>query len=155
MFIRGYQKPPHNMVVAIGKTGDGLDCRTLSAGRIRRPAAWRRPPISLDGQGATRERLQQEQEGNHAEVKADRLLARRRGPAGEGAVVHVPARRRAVPAEVVEAAESEQDGPEPREESHEAERTPEIARGARPIANSRLVRPVVGVGVVLAGAVGD
>src|SRR5450759_3786718 len=111
---------------------------------------------TIVGEGAARQRLQQEQQGDHAEVEADRLLARSQGPAGEGAVVHVPARRRrAVPAEVAEAAESEQDGPEPREESHEAERAPEIGRGARPVAHGRFIGPVVGVGIVLAGAVGD
>ena len=100
---------------------------------------------SIVSQGAARQRLQQEQQGDNAEVETDRFLTRGQGPAGEGAVVHVPARRWAVPAEVVEPAENEQDGPEPREESHETERAPEKGRGARPVADGRLIGPVVGI----------
>ena len=107
------------------------------------------------GEGAAGERLEQEQQRDDAEVEADRLLARGQGPAGERAVVRVPARRRAVPAEVVEAADGEQDGAEAAEQRDEAERAPEVGRRARPVADRRLVRPVVGVGVVLPGPVRD
>ena len=107
------------------------------------------------GEGAPGERLEQEEQRDDAEVEAHRLLARREGPAGERAVVRVPARRGAVPAEVVEPADDEEDGPEAREQGDEAERAPQVGRGARPVADGRLVRPVVRVGVVLAGPVGD
>ena len=107
------------------------------------------------GEGAPGEGLEQEEERDDAEVEARRLLARRQGPAREHAVVRLPTRRGAVPAEVVEPADSEQDGAEPGQQGDEAERAPQVGRGARPVADRRLVRPVVRVGVVLPGAVGD
>ncbi len=123
--------------------------------KVRQVDPVERPRLdTIVGERAPGERLEQEQQRDDAEVEADRLLAGRQGPAGDRAVVRVPARR-AVPAEVVEAAEGEQDGPESREQRDEAERAPEIGGGARPVADGRLVGPVVGVGVVLARAIGD
>ena len=110
---------------------------------------------AIVGESAPGQGLEQEQERDDAEVERGRPLARGQGPARESAVVRLPARRRAVPAEVVEPADGEQDGAQPGEQGHEAQRAPQVRGRARPIADRRLVGPVVRVGVVLPGAVRD
>ena len=59
------------------------------------------------------------------------------------------------PAEVVKLAKEKQDHAGAAEESNQAEGAPKVSRTARSIADHRFVGPVVRVGVVLAGPVGD
>ena len=56
---------------------------------------------------------------------------------------------------IVELAEGEQDDAEPAEQRDQAEGAPQVGRRGRAVADQRLVGPVVRVGVVLPGTIGD
>ncbi len=106
-------------------------------------------------ESASREALQQEQCGDHAEVLPRGPLARRQLPSGKAALVEMGRRLFAAPPEVVELAEEEEDGADATQERDQAQCAPEVGGAARAVGDQRLVRPVVGVGVVFPGPVGD
>ena len=59
----------------------------------------------------------------------------------------------ALPAQVVELADDEEDQTQPRQEGDETQGAPDIGLGGRAVSRDGLVRPVVGVGVILPGAI--
>ena len=96
-----------------------------------------------------------EEHDHDREVEPHRLLARRRLPTDQPAVLCMAGSFVPFPPEIVELAECKQDRAEATEQCDQAERAPEVGRRGRDVADQRLVRPVVGVRVVLAGTVGD
>jgi hypothetical protein len=78
------------------------------------------------GERAAGQGLEQEESRDDSEELAGGALAGRQSPAAERAVVEVGRRRLALPAQVVELAEEEEDGADSSQERDQAQGAPEI-----------------------------
>ena len=100
------------------------------------------------GQRAAQGRLDQEEDGDHGEVEAERLLARREHPFLEAARRGLFPARSAAPAQVVELPEDEEDQSQTAQQGHQAEGAPEVGGSGGAVAHQGLEGPVVRVGIV-------
>ena len=95
---------------------------------------------------AADQRLHQEQQRHHDEELHQRALAAT-GLPRDHLRMHVMAARD--PAQIVELAERQQHRGDAAEQHHQAQRAPQQRAGRRQIADARVVREIVGVGVIL------
>ncbi|CAM5233151.1 hypothetical protein RLIN73S_04182 [Rhodanobacter lindaniclasticus] len=100
---------------------------------------------------STHQGLEQEQQRHHHEELHQRALARAGLAGHDGGLQAVPARD---PAEIVELAEHQQYRRDAGQQHQQAQRAPQEGAGDRRVADQRVIRKVVGVGVVVAGTIG-